>query len=113
MIYFIQRMKKIEVSTIIDFLRRISETTNDKLQVRDEKYHKCIYFMFSEDNYIGIYISDDHLSITGAYFGKEMEITEAERCELLFYFNKILSKKEDEVFYLIDKACRYKDSIDF
>ena len=42
-----------------------------------------------------------------------MEITEAERCELLFYFNKILSKKEDEVFYLIDKACRYKDSLDF
>ena len=101
-------MKKIEISTIVDFLRRILESGDfDKVQAKDDRYFKSIYYIVGENEYISIYIGDDYISYSDKYIGKDIECTEEDRLDLLFYFNKIFGKKEELAFNNIDKAFRY------
>lgn len=109
---FMKRMKTIETSTIIDFLRRILESNNlDKIQARDEKYFKSIYYCISEDNYLWIHLGEDCLSYNDKHICKDLELEEKERNEYLYFFNKIFEKKEEQSFNSLDKLCRYKGEI--
>ena len=115
MIHFIQKMKTIDAHTIIDFLRRILESNNlDKVDIRySEMFSSFICYRFTDKRYVMFYIFESYINITSGYFDKNINFTESERVELMFYFNKILAKKEDELFNTIDKACRYTDTEDF
>lgn len=102
-------MKKIEVDTIIDFLRRILESNSLKgVQAKDEKYSKSIYYCISEDDYLWIHISDANLSYSDKHITKDMELSEFQEHDVLHYFYKILEKKEEQAFNTLDRLCRYK-----
>ncbi len=102
------RMKKIEISTIVDFLRRILESGDfDKIQAKDERCFKSIYYIIGENEYISIYIGDDYVSYSDVHVSKDIECIGEDRLDLLFYFNKIFGKKEELAFNNIDKAFRY------
>ena len=108
-------MKTIDASTVVDFLRRIFETNNlDKIEVSSTDFSKHICYNISENKYIILHIYDEDnikLAVT-ENLEKEIEFTSGERTELLYYFNKIYKAKEDQVYKIIDKACRYTDTID-
>jgi len=108
-------MKTIDASTIIDFLKRILESNNlDGVSIRySEMFNHYICYNFTKEKYITFYIDKSYINITSDHFDKNINFTESERTELMFYFNKILAKKEDELFNTIDKACRYTDTVDF
>jgi len=107
-------MKTIDASTIIDFLRRILESNNlDKVSIRySEMFNHSISYYFTDKKYVTVYISESYINLSSEYFDKNVNFTESERTELMFYFNKILAKKENELFNTIDKACRYTDTVE-
>lgn len=108
-------MKTIDASTIVDFLRRILESNNlDKVSIRcSEMFNNYISYYFSDKKYVTLYIDKSYINVSSDHFDKNIDFTESERTELMFYFNKILAKKENELFNTIDKACRYTDTVDF
>lgn len=103
-------MKTIDASTIIDFLRRIFETNNlDSIEVSSTDFSKYIRYTISEDKHIALFIyqDDDIRLIVSEDLEKEIEFTPDEKTELFYYFNKIYKAKEDQVYKVIDKLCRY------
>lgn len=108
-------MKKIEVDTVIDFLRRILESDSLKeVQAKDEKYFKSIHYCISEDDYLWIHISDENLCYSDKHITKYMELSESQKHDVLHYFYKILEKKEERAFNTLDRLCRYKATdVDF
>lgn len=110
-------MKTIDAFTVIDFLRRISETNNlDKIEISSVDLSKYICYTISKGKYISLYIyQDDNIKlVVSEDLEKEIEFTSDEKTELFYYFNKIHKAKENQVYEIIDKACRYKATdIDF
>ena len=108
-------MKKIGVETIIDFLRRILESNSlDKVQAKDEKYFKSIYFCITEDDYLWIHIGEEGISYSDKHISKDMELSESQKHDILHYFYKILEKKEEQAFNTLDRLCRYNATdVDF
>ena len=107
-------MKTIDAHTIIDFLKRILESDNlDKVNIRySEMFNHYIGYYFTDKKYVMFYIYKSYVNVTSGYFDKNINFTEPERIELMFYFNKILAKKEDELFNTLDKAYRYTNTED-
>lgn len=100
-------MKKIEVTDIIDFLRRIFENPSDNIQIKDEKYFKTIAYRISDEEYIWIHIQDALLTYTDRYITKEFELNDSNKCEVLYFFSKIFSEMEDRSFKKLDGLLRY------
>lgn len=103
-------MKKFEVDAIIDFLRRLSESNNlDKVQIKDEKPLKSIYYCISKDDYLWIHIKEGRgISYCDKHISKDMELSNVQECNILYYFYKILEKKEEQAFNTLNSLCRYK-----
>ena len=108
-------MKTIDTHTIIDFLRRISETNDlDKIEISAANLSKYICYTISKGKYISLYIyQDDNIKlVVSEDLEKEIEFTSDEKTELFYYFNKIYKAKEDQVYKIIDKTCRYTDDVE-
>lgn len=106
-------MKTIDASTVIDFLRRILETNDlDRIDVSSTDFSKYICYTTLEDKHVALHIykDDDIRLIVNENLEKVVEFTPDELTELFYYFNKIYRAKEDQVYNVIDKLCRYTNT---
>jgi len=105
-------MKKIEVTDIIDFLRRVLDNTLEDITV--SKYSYSIAICYKEnDNNKTIRIEIDtrespYIHYYDKYICMDFDITESEKLDLMFYANKIANKKMEDSYSFIDSKYRTK-----
>lgn len=107
--------KKIEISDIIDFLRRALDNTLEYITVSKYIYSIAICYKENDnDKMIRIEIHHRKDSSYVHYFDKHICIdfditTESQKLDLMFYANKILDRKMEESYNFIDTKFRTKN----
>ena len=107
-------MKKIEVSDIIDFLRRVLDNDLKYITVGKHQHSISVGYKLSDNlEQLRIEIFSSSILSFDKYISLDINIDENQRLELMYYSNKILNKKMEESYKLIDNLYRCKNSSDF